>query len=517
MEQTSAPTRLPFWATPLVAGLAVLVLTLPRAVLAGRVGLIGDEAYYAIWSFHPGFGYFDHAPAVAWVVWLGRALFGESEFAVRSMFLAANLVTSAALYRLGELLTGDRRVGAVAAIFYAVVPAAFISFTVATPDGPSTLFWVLCLWAVAEFTRSRNANWWLAAGAFAGLGLLSKYTFAFLGLGLIVYLVSARERRAWLKLWQVWVGGALAVALFAPVLWIYSQRDWNSLRFQLGRSSLEHPQFSGFYEIVRFLTEEAILLLPTLFVFVVIAIALFFARRAKALALPILTSVPMVGYFLVHALFGRVNPNWTAPLFAVLALAGAWAIVNVRPRKLAALAARCAARPPHPARPHPGGRGVFRAGDARPAAHRPAAGRRLRQWLARFAAQGFGAGEGKRRAAGSTPPIIRCMAGSAITARWPAIRCRCSRPTSPSATPIGRRWTTASPPHRTFWCAPAAATCPRAPPRSATSPAPRMAAPSRATKSSSSPERPRHEQPCAARAALEARSAAAGRLSTSSG
>jgi hypothetical protein len=131
-------------------------------------------------------------------------------------------------------------------------------------------------------------------------------------------------------LWQVWMGGAIAVLLFAPVVWIDAQRDFRSFRYQLGRSTLaEHQIAPG--EFLRFLIEESIQLLPTLFVFVLIAIALFIARRARPLALPLLTSTPMLAYFLVHALFGRVNPNWTAPLFPQLALIGAWAAISVRP------------------------------------------------------------------------------------------------------------------------------------------------------------------------------------------
>src|SRR5262249_52163954 len=112
--------RTPAWATPLGATIIVLLLMLPRALFAARFGLIGDEAYYTIWPFHRGLGYFDHSPAVAWLIWLGRAVFGESEFAVRSMFLVAALVVCAALYRLGVLLTGDRRIAAVAPIAYSV-------------------------------------------------------------------------------------------------------------------------------------------------------------------------------------------------------------------------------------------------------------------------------------------------------------------------------------------------------------------------------------------------------------
>ncbi len=323
---------LPAWATPLGCLLIVLALMLPRALFAARFGLIGDEAYYAIWSFHPSFGYYDHSPFVAWMIWLGRAIFGESQFAVRSLFLVANLVVCAALYRMAELLFADRRIGAAAAIAYSVTVGVLITFSVATPDGPSTMFWVLTLWAVAEFAQSRNANWWLLAGAFAGFGLLSKYTVVFLGAGLLFYLLTSRERRGWLKLWQVWAGGALALLMFAPVVWINSQRDWNSFRFQLGRSNMSGEHALGLGEFTRFLVEESIQLLPPLFIFMVLGAVLFFARRARPLALPVLTAAPMAAYFLVDALFGRVNPNWTAPLFPQLALIGAWAAITLRPR-----------------------------------------------------------------------------------------------------------------------------------------------------------------------------------------
>jgi 4-amino-4-deoxy-L-arabinose transferase-like glycosyltransferase len=313
-----------------MTALIVLVLTIPRLIFAARYGLIGDETYYALWSFHPGFGYYDHSPAVAWVIWLGRALFGEGEWAVRSLFVLSSFAICAALYRTAMLLVGDRRVGAAAAIAYAVTPAMAITTTIATPDAPSTLFWVLAIWAIAEFAGKRNANWWLAAGVFAGMALLSKYTAVFLGAGMVLYLVTSRERLAWLKLWQVWAGGLVALAMFAPVVWIDWTRNWQSFRFQLGRSTLsEHVLQPG--ELLRFFIEMGIQLLPTLFVFVVLGVILFFARRAKGLALALLTSAPMLAYFIVHGLFGRVNPNWVAPIYPVLALAGAWTAINIRP------------------------------------------------------------------------------------------------------------------------------------------------------------------------------------------
>lgn len=326
----TARASTPTWATPIATALIVGLLTIPRLVFAARYGLVGDETYYALWSLYPGFGYYDHSPAVAWVIWLGRAIFGEGQWGVRSLFVLSTFAICAALYRTAIVLAGDARVAAASAIAYAVTPAIAITTTIATPDAPSTLAWVLTVWAMAEFMRSRNANWWLAVGVFAGLGLLSKYTVVFLGAGIVLYLLTSRERLAWLRLWQVWIGGIIALGLFAPVVWIDWTRNFQSFRFQLRRSPAAqyelHPD-----EFVRFIVEMGIQLLPTLFVFATIAIAMVVARRLKTMTLPLLTSAPMLVFFLVHGLFGRVNPNWIAPLYPMLALMGAWAAVNVRP------------------------------------------------------------------------------------------------------------------------------------------------------------------------------------------
>lgn len=332
-EPATAPR--PFWTSPVAVLLIVSAFMLPRFYIGAKVGLLPDEAYYALWSVYPGFAYYDHSPAVAWFVAGGRWIFGEGPFAVRSLFLFSTYLVLAAVYRLGIVLFRDARVAAVAAIWYAAAPMIMVSNVVATPDGPSELFWILSIWAVAEFTVRKNPNWWLAAGALAGLGLLSKYTVLFLGIGLLLWLLSSSERRRWFRHWQLWAGALLAVALFSPVIWWNYQHDWSSFRFQFGRSTLLHAEGLRPDETLRFQLEEAILMLPPLFIFTWLSALLFAFRRAGApasLALPVLTALPMVAYFILHSLFGRVNPNWTIPFMPQLALIGAWGVVGLRPR-----------------------------------------------------------------------------------------------------------------------------------------------------------------------------------------
>ncbi|MEQ1769295.1 MAG: glycosyltransferase family 39 protein, partial [Devosia sp.] len=221
---------------PLAAGV-VLAVSVARLLVGGLSGLSYDEAYYAFWSTHPAAGYLDHPPMVAWMMTIGRAVFGNTEFGVRAMTVLALALTSAAIFRTTAILA-DRRAAALAVILFNFAPGIALGF-VATPDAPSMLFWAAALWAVAEFIGSQGASWWLAAGLFAGLGLTSKYTDAFLPLGLFLFIIVSRERRVWLRLWQVWAGVALALAVFSPVLVWNAQRQWVSFRFQGSRTIVD--------------------------------------------------------------------------------------------------------------------------------------------------------------------------------------------------------------------------------------------------------------------------------------
>ena len=66
-----------------MAGAAIAALNLWGAVMAARLPLSADEAYYWLWSKHLAAGYYDHPPLVAFVIRMGTWLFGDSEFGVR--------------------------------------------------------------------------------------------------------------------------------------------------------------------------------------------------------------------------------------------------------------------------------------------------------------------------------------------------------------------------------------------------------------------------------------------------
>ena len=325
---------LPVWLRPQSIALFVALMVAVRMGVAASTGFVRDEGYYTLWSFWPSAGYLDHPPMVAWLAAAGRTILGESEVAVRLFPVLSTAVTSLAVYRTGRVLF-DARTAGIAVIWYNLTLAGGMLF-VATPDAPVVAFWTLSVWCVAEFTRSRNANWWLLAGVFAGLALLSKYTAGFLGLGLLLYLLTSRERLGWFRLWQVWAGGALALLVFLPNLIWNVQAGWAGVGFQARRLDRFGLNLGGMLSnLGDYVGGQALAVGIFLFIFTAVGATLFFLRRQlpgrEGIALPLLTSLPILLFFLAYTMRFRVEANWPIPVWPMLSLVGAWAAVHVRP------------------------------------------------------------------------------------------------------------------------------------------------------------------------------------------
>ena len=330
----------------LVAGL-VLLLAL-RLVVAGLSGLTDDEAYYRLWSLKLQAGYYDHAPAVAWAIRAGRDLVGDTALGLRFFSPIATFLGSLLLWRTVALIDG-RDTACRAVVFFNAAILIGAGSVLMTPDTPSVFFWGATVWALAELTVSKNPAWWLVVGVTAGLGLFSKYSVLFLGLGIVLWLVAAREARVWFRAWQLWAGGALALLIFAPVVAWNADHGWISFAKQFGRTV---PHGMRPEKLFEFLGVQWLLLglpLAPLAVWGLWRTARAWARGAGAgQVLPLATSLPFLAYLLFHSLHGGVEGNWPAPLYAALAWVAARAVGAIdelagRTRRVAAFAARLVA------------------------------------------------------------------------------------------------------------------------------------------------------------------------------
>src|SRR6478609_4426730 len=78
-----------------------------KIAVAAIVPLVGDEAYYALWSRAWSWGYHDHPPMVALFIRAGTALWGEVPVAVRLLAILSGLPTAALVWATALLVARD--------------------------------------------------------------------------------------------------------------------------------------------------------------------------------------------------------------------------------------------------------------------------------------------------------------------------------------------------------------------------------------------------------------------------
>lgn len=221
--------------------LVILIALLIRLILAAGSGLGIDESYMVAASSHFATSYFDH-PLASWWLELGaRHLLGTvAPIAVRLPFVLLSGVSSWLLYLITKRLFGGSA-GFWAVVAYSISPVFSLAFgTWVLPDGPLNAALLAFLYAVVRALglpgERPSPRWWLLAGLFAGLAMLSKYNallvLAGVALGIVLDPVG---RKSLLSPW-LWLGVILAVLLALPILVWNINHDWISFSYQGGRA-----------------------------------------------------------------------------------------------------------------------------------------------------------------------------------------------------------------------------------------------------------------------------------------
>jgi 4-amino-4-deoxy-L-arabinose transferase-like glycosyltransferase len=290
----------------------IAAMTIMRGVYAGLTDLRTDEAYYWTWSKENVLSFLDHPPMVAWFIRFGTAIFGDTNFGVRFAGLVAMLATQLLLADMVWRVTREVRAVAIAVLMMEASLYYGLLMTKVSPDMPLIPFVTAMAWALVRLTESNDARWWLAAGSFAGLALLSKFTAVLLLPAVIAFMWMPKWRGRWLRSPYPWAAALIALVLFLPVLIWNMQHDWASFRFQAVRATATHQwSFRTFGEFIGMqFGLVGFVLLPVVLTAVALTARRGF-RRADAVALLLSSAVlvPFV-YFLWKSLSLRVGDTW---------------------------------------------------------------------------------------------------------------------------------------------------------------------------------------------------------------
>lgn len=299
----ASPTGPWFW-----IGLFVLI----RLVTIGLPDLLVEEAYYWQYAHHLAPGYIDHPPAVAVLIHFGTTIFGHTEFGVRIGAIVCWVVAAVFIFHLTRA-TFHERAALGALVAFGALPFFFGATWMMTPDAPLVACWAGSLYFLHRALVLGHTGAWWAVGLCMGLGMLSKYTIALLGLATGVYmLLDPVARRQFLSP-RPYLAALLAAIVFTPVIYWNVTHEWASFAFQGARRLEEEREFY----LHRILLDMLVILTP-------VGVAAVwrgfkkapfpFAPSRARLFFAVTTFVPVL-VFVFFSLRHETRINWTGPAF----------------------------------------------------------------------------------------------------------------------------------------------------------------------------------------------------------
>ena len=290
---------------------------------AGCTELANDEAYYHMFAQRLAWGYFDHPPVTALLVWLGERLFG-GELGVRFFFTVLQPLYLWALWRLVRPADAVRRDATLFVMLSASTLLLQLYGFIAVPDGPLLASSAVFLWTFRNFSEGRRLAW-LWMGAAIALMAYSKYHGA-----LVLLFALAANPRLFARP-ALYASGAVAAVLLVPhLVWQY-HHDWASFVYHLSaRNSVFRPGY-----VVEFLANMLVVFNPFLVPIYVQAWRKTRPQSAVGRALKLLPAA-FIGFFLLSSLRGYVQPQWViVSVFGLIYVAFAYVRRHPRTRRYA--------------------------------------------------------------------------------------------------------------------------------------------------------------------------------------
>ncbi|QCU90676.1 ArnT family glycosyltransferase [Thiomicrorhabdus sediminis] len=297
-----------------------------KILLIALLPLTGDEAYFIGWGQNLSWGYYDHPPAVGWLL-AAMSQVADNLYWYRAFAFFGAVLISVLIYQFVIMQMPDKKpVAFYTALVFFVSPISLM-FVVTAND---TVLVVVAVLGVFFFSRAYLYRKWLdaiLAGLFLGLAFLAKYFAAFMLFGLLLFSLWQWRQFNWKQL-------AVMIALVVIALlenWLFNAAHcWNNILFNFfSRTAESHFDMMN---VLSYLLMLLVLLSPLGVWYGLKALKLAplininYANKLPALIL--FATLPLLLVLLVVSFKNSVGLHW--PLIAVSLLYVFYARLNDR-------------------------------------------------------------------------------------------------------------------------------------------------------------------------------------------
>ncbi|WP_010229813.1 ArnT family glycosyltransferase [Gillisia marina] len=285
-------------------------------------GIAHDEAYYWVFSQHLDWGYLDHPPAVAVLIWLGQLLL-DNNLGVRSFNILLNAGSIYLLWKICKIYGKD--IILFSFLYFGIAAFHVYSFII-VPDAPLLAASVLYFWFLKKYlAKDSIRNCLLLAMAIAFM-IYSKYH----GFLILIFTIVALPKLLFKR--SFWLVALFSTIFFLPnILWQVNN-EIPSLEYHIsGRGNLPYriKDTTNYFLGLLLITGP---LLGFIFWFIIFKTRVI-NRWERVLKV---TVFGFVIFFFIASFRSKIEPNWNSPLLIPLfILSYKYLIHHLQLRKIA--------------------------------------------------------------------------------------------------------------------------------------------------------------------------------------
>lgn len=278
------------------------------------IGLGPDEAQYWTWSRALDWGYYSKPPGIAWQIWAGTHIFGNTETGVRFFSLVISFFQSLSVFWLALASGLLPQTAFWAGVVMALTPLGFLGSIFAITDVGMMLFWTLSCIVVVYGLFQRIAPNYLLIGLLIASGALFKWPIYLLWPLIIIMIPFYR----FLYSSQIFAGILISLlGMFPSVVWNASH-NWVTFRHVIASITTSNETVASAQGIIHgnllgFLGAQFFLLSPIIFVILLMAFGQFW-RRFRNIEPPLMfcgiTCFVLLVTLMTMSIFQKMQGNW---------------------------------------------------------------------------------------------------------------------------------------------------------------------------------------------------------------
>jgi len=271
------------------------------------------------WGSNLDWGFNKHPPLSAFAVEIFYRIFGTNDWAYYLLSQLFVIVGFIAVYKFSNEILNNKKLALLSVLLLEGI--YFYNFT--TPEFNVNVaqlpFWALTVyytWRCIKYDKSTD---YVFLGLFAGLGILSKYLFIYLIIGIKLVFIYFLRKGKKIKFSHYFIAGPITLLILLPhIIWL-TENNYMTITYGLQRTGGVGSFIDHLIYPLIFLTKQIGLLAPFLFIsfFLVKKITPKLNLKDEKLVFLFLTTiVPIFLMLLTSMIMGaKIRTMWMTPFY----------------------------------------------------------------------------------------------------------------------------------------------------------------------------------------------------------